>query len=238
MLGVASFVAIALTLVSAKPLADSLVVLERRDAVPQGFAQSGAAPAEQVLNLKVNLVQNDLAGLENALYEASTPGSAKYGQWLSKDEVHYPSGYIVSSHLLVCRSRLLRVPRMKPPPPCPNGCRKMTLSSRPSPMLEIGFLSLFPSPRRMSSSMPTSLSLRTLKAGRNPFELLNTPSLRRSNLTSSSSRLRPRKPTSHCPYDPQLTPSLKFCSPPSEIAVQEDQHACTYSCCRCRRLQQ
>ncbi|KAJ7891371.1 subtilisin-like protein [Mycena olivaceomarginata] len=87
MLGVASFVAIALTLVSAKPLADSLVVLERRDAVPQGFAQSGAAPAEQVLNLKVNLVQNDLAGLENALYEASTPGSAKYGQWLSKDEV-------------------------------------------------------------------------------------------------------------------------------------------------------
>ncbi|KAF7353862.1 Subtilisin-like protein [Mycena venus] len=87
MLGVASFVIVALTLVSAKPLADSLVVLERRDAAPEGFVHSGAAPAAQVLNLKVNLVQNDLAGLESALYEAATPGSAKYGQWLSVEEV-------------------------------------------------------------------------------------------------------------------------------------------------------
>ncbi|KAJ7215326.1 subtilisin-like protein [Mycena haematopus] len=87
MLGVASFVALALTIVSAKPLADSLVVLERRDAIPEGFELTAAAPATQVLNLKINLVQNDLAGLESALYGAATPGSAKYGQWLSVDEV-------------------------------------------------------------------------------------------------------------------------------------------------------
>ncbi|KAF7324468.1 Subtilisin-like protein [Mycena sanguinolenta] len=87
MLGVASFIALALALASAKPLADSLVVLERRDALPEGFVQTGAAPATQVLNLKINLVQNNLAGLESALYDAATPGSAKYGQWLSSDEV-------------------------------------------------------------------------------------------------------------------------------------------------------
>ncbi|KAJ6500787.1 subtilisin-like protein [Mycena sanguinolenta] len=87
MLGVTSFVALALALVSAKPLSDSLVVLERRDTLPEGFVQNGAAPASQVLNLKINLVQNNLAGLESALYDAATPGSAKYGQWLSSDEV-------------------------------------------------------------------------------------------------------------------------------------------------------
>ncbi|KAK7035950.1 subtilisin-like protein, partial [Favolaschia claudopus] len=87
MLCLASFVAIALTVVSAKPLADSLVVHERRDAPPAGFVHSGAAPAEQTLNLKIGLAQSNLPGLESALYEVASPGSAKYGQWLSKDQV-------------------------------------------------------------------------------------------------------------------------------------------------------
>ncbi|KAJ6567134.1 subtilisin-like protein [Mycena capillaripes] len=86
MLAVAYLVAAAL-LASAKPLSDSLIVLERRDAVPAGFVHVGAAPAEQVINLKVNLVQNDLAGLEAALYNAAVPTSPSYGQWLSKEEV-------------------------------------------------------------------------------------------------------------------------------------------------------
>jgi tripeptidyl-peptidase-1 len=89
MFAVASLVAVALTLVSAKPLADRPVVLERRDVVPEGFVHSGAAPATQMLNLKVNLVQNDLAGLESALYAAAVPDSPSYGQWLSKEEVHF-----------------------------------------------------------------------------------------------------------------------------------------------------
>ncbi|KAJ7932719.1 subtilisin-like protein [Mycena leptocephala] len=87
MFSVASLVAVALTLVSAKPLADRPVILERRDVVPEGFVHSGAAPATQMLNLKVNLVQNNLAGLESALYAAAVPDSPSYGQWLSKDEV-------------------------------------------------------------------------------------------------------------------------------------------------------
>ncbi|KAF7298358.1 Subtilisin-like protein [Mycena kentingensis (nom. inval.)] len=83
----AYLVAVALTLVSAKPLADSLVLFERRDVVPAGFTKQGAAPASELLNLRINLVQNDLAGLEKALMAAAEPTSPKYGQWLSKEEV-------------------------------------------------------------------------------------------------------------------------------------------------------
>ncbi|KAJ6606105.1 subtilisin-like protein [Mycena vulgaris] len=87
MLTVAYLVAVALTLVSAKPLSDSLVVHERRDVVPAGFVHSGAAPAAETLNLRINLVQNDLTGLESALNAAAIPTSPSYGQWLSKEEV-------------------------------------------------------------------------------------------------------------------------------------------------------
>ncbi|KAJ7491014.1 subtilisin-like protein [Mycena latifolia] len=87
MLAVAYLVSVALTLVSANPLADSLVVHERRDAAPSGFVHSGAAPAAETLNLRINLVQNDLAGLESALNAAAVPTSPSYGQWLSKEAV-------------------------------------------------------------------------------------------------------------------------------------------------------
>ncbi|KAJ7765733.1 subtilisin-like protein [Mycena metata] len=87
MLAVAYLVVVALTIVSAKPLNDNLIVHERRDAVPEGFAAVGAAPAAQTLNLRINLVQNDLAGLEAALNAAADPISASYGQWLSKEQV-------------------------------------------------------------------------------------------------------------------------------------------------------
>ncbi|KAF7294544.1 Subtilisin-like protein [Mycena indigotica] len=80
-------VAFALTLVSAKPLRDSLVVHERRNTAPFGFMVKGAAPSEEVLNLRINLVQNDLAGLESAVLAAATPSSPTYGQWLSKEQV-------------------------------------------------------------------------------------------------------------------------------------------------------
>jgi hypothetical protein len=91
MLAVAYLVAFALTFVSAKPLADSLIVFERRDTVPAGFVHSGAAPSAATLNLRINLVQNDLAGLETALNAAAFPDSPSYGKWLSKEEVNYPS---------------------------------------------------------------------------------------------------------------------------------------------------
>ena len=62
-------------------------VHERRDAPPSGFVNSGSAPAEQALTLRLALVQSNAQGLEDALYAVSTPGSPQYGQHLSKEEV-------------------------------------------------------------------------------------------------------------------------------------------------------
>ncbi|KAJ7290137.1 family S53 protease [Mycena rebaudengoi] len=87
MLSPVYFVITALTLASAKPYSESLVVHERRRVAPSGFGFSGPAPAEQTLHLRINLVQHDFAGLESAIYAASTPDSPSYGRWLSKDEV-------------------------------------------------------------------------------------------------------------------------------------------------------
>ncbi|KAJ7149040.1 hypothetical protein C8R43DRAFT_509581 [Mycena crocata] len=53
----------------------NLVLHDRRAAVPAGFVHSGAAPAEKTLNLRINLVQKDSAGLESALNAASFPDS-------------------------------------------------------------------------------------------------------------------------------------------------------------------
>ncbi|CAK5263983.1 unnamed protein product [Mycena citricolor] len=82
-----AFLTAALTLAAATPASDSLVVHETRAAAPQGFVAGGAAPAGKTLTLKLNLAQNDLAGLESRLLAAATPGSPAYGQWLSKEEV-------------------------------------------------------------------------------------------------------------------------------------------------------
>ncbi|KAI0294269.1 family S53 protease [Multifurca ochricompacta] len=60
---------------------------ERRDDVPDGFTSKGPAPGDQTLQLRIALVQNDIEGLQNKLLDVSTPSSAQYGQWLSKEEV-------------------------------------------------------------------------------------------------------------------------------------------------------
>ncbi|KAH8111226.1 family S53 protease [Phellopilus nigrolimitatus] len=73
--------------VTANPVSRNLVVHEQRDTVPDGFLKSGAAPADQVLDLRMALHNTDMAGLEKALYDVSTPDSAHYGQHLTKEEV-------------------------------------------------------------------------------------------------------------------------------------------------------
>ncbi|KAJ7684326.1 subtilisin-like protein [Mycena polygramma] len=88
MLVSAFFATSLLALVSGKPTAlTNLVVHDRRATAPAGFVHSGAAPADKVLNLRINLVQNDMDGLESALNAASFPDSPLYGQWLTKEEV-------------------------------------------------------------------------------------------------------------------------------------------------------
>ncbi|TFY71572.1 hypothetical protein EVG20_g1419 [Dentipellis fragilis] len=80
--------------------ARSTHVLHRRDAPPSGFVNSGAAPDDHVINLKLALVQSDVSGLEQKVYALSTPGNAEYGQHLSKEEVEelvVPSSESVSA---------------------------------------------------------------------------------------------------------------------------------------------
>ncbi|KAI0321292.1 family S53 protease [Amylostereum chailletii] len=61
---------------------------ERRDGVPDGFRNDGAAPGSTVLTLRLGLAQNNIEGLQAALMDVSTPSSANYGKHLSKDEVN------------------------------------------------------------------------------------------------------------------------------------------------------
>lgn len=60
---------------------------EALDATPVGFVHSGSADPQTMLKLRIALVQNNPAGLEDALYDVSTPSSANYGQHLTKEEV-------------------------------------------------------------------------------------------------------------------------------------------------------
>ena len=83
------------TLAAAKPFARNMVVRESRSAAPSGFVHSGAAAADQVVKLRIALVQSNPNGLIDALYDVSTPGNALYGQHLTKEEVrcHYRTSF-------------------------------------------------------------------------------------------------------------------------------------------------
>jgi hypothetical protein len=67
--------------------AASMVLHERRTAVPSGFVRRGAAPANKMITLRVGLKSNDAAGLEAKLRSVSSPGSSDFRQWLSMDDV-------------------------------------------------------------------------------------------------------------------------------------------------------
>ncbi|KAJ7702024.1 family S53 protease-like protein [Mycena olivaceomarginata] len=63
-----------------------MVLHERRTAVPSGFVRRGAAPANEMITLRVGLKSNDAAGLEAKLRSVSSPGSSDFRQWLSMDD--------------------------------------------------------------------------------------------------------------------------------------------------------
>ncbi|KAJ7511084.1 family S53 protease [Mycena galericulata] len=84
----AIFLASLLLIVSAKPMdRRAMAVHESRDAVPNGFVNSGPAPATKELTLHVALKPNNISGIETTLYAVSDPASALYGQYLTQDEV-------------------------------------------------------------------------------------------------------------------------------------------------------
>jgi tripeptidyl-peptidase-1 len=74
-----------LSLVCATPT--DWTIHDSRASVPQGFVLSGPAAADQILDMRINLAQSNLAGLESALSSASSPTSSKFRQWLSSDQV-------------------------------------------------------------------------------------------------------------------------------------------------------
>lgn len=83
------YIAAIVTAVAGSPTFHNMLVLEQRSDVPVGFVKGSAALPSTMLNLRLALKQNNMAGLEEALYNVSTPGSALYGQHLTKDEVRH-----------------------------------------------------------------------------------------------------------------------------------------------------
>ncbi|KLO12132.1 subtilisin-like protein [Schizopora paradoxa] len=73
--------------VSNNDIFSNLVVHESRSVFPDGFVNSGAASASQVLNLRIGLAQGNMSGLARRHEAVSTPGSAEYGKHLSKEVV-------------------------------------------------------------------------------------------------------------------------------------------------------
>lgn len=55
---------------------------------PPGWYNTGRAPADHVLNLRIGLTQSNFPELVRQLYEVSDPRHSKYGQHLSTDQVH------------------------------------------------------------------------------------------------------------------------------------------------------
>ncbi|KAJ7659597.1 subtilisin-like protein [Mycena polygramma] len=76
-----------ISLAVAASASTSMVLYERRAAVPSGFVRHGSAPANHTVTLRVGLAANDVPGLHKKLNSIATPGSAEFRQWLSKDEV-------------------------------------------------------------------------------------------------------------------------------------------------------
>ena len=78
-----------IALTSAIPTARSgMVVRSSKSDAPEGFVHRGPAPADTSIPLRIALVQNNIAGLEKALYDVSTPSSPNYGKHLSKEQVY------------------------------------------------------------------------------------------------------------------------------------------------------
>lgn len=82
------FLASLLAVASASPTPRSnMVVRADKKAPPPGFAFERVAESDKTIPLRIALVSKDFVGLEKAIYDVSTPGSANYGKHLSKEQV-------------------------------------------------------------------------------------------------------------------------------------------------------
>ncbi|KAF7368598.1 Family S53 protease-like protein [Mycena venus] len=76
---------ISLTVVAAVS-AERMVLHEQRAAPPAGFTSQGAAPANEIITLRVALTSNNVKGLQDKLMSVSTPGGPDFRQWLSMED--------------------------------------------------------------------------------------------------------------------------------------------------------
>jgi tripeptidyl-peptidase-1 len=77
-------------LVAGSPISRRRVLQSSRGSSPHGFVSLGAAQATQPIELRFALASQDIAGLEKALLDVSTPSSPNYGKHLTKAEVRSP----------------------------------------------------------------------------------------------------------------------------------------------------
>jgi tripeptidyl-peptidase I len=84
MLGPSSFILALLAAVAANP---GLVLHENVDTVPVGFTLQEPVASQTMLDLRIALRQNDIAGLEKVFLDISNPDSAQYGRHLSQQQV-------------------------------------------------------------------------------------------------------------------------------------------------------
>ncbi|KAF8190227.1 family S53 protease [Mycena galopus ATCC 62051] len=77
-----------LSLAAATPAFQNFVVQESLSSAPQGFSNVGPAGDSTTISLRIALASSNFAGLEQALYDVSTPSSSNYGNHLSKAEVN------------------------------------------------------------------------------------------------------------------------------------------------------
>ncbi|KAJ7884568.1 hypothetical protein B0H14DRAFT_3432289 [Mycena olivaceomarginata] len=87
-----------LSLVAAVSAGD-LVLLASRNALPAGFTSQGFAVASEMLTLRVALVPNNVAGLQNKFMSVSSPGSPDFRQWLSMEDVRPIDHFFLGSRL-------------------------------------------------------------------------------------------------------------------------------------------
>jgi tripeptidyl-peptidase I len=91
-----------LALASSSPMAaySNMIVHNTRQAPPAGFKATGPAPSDMTFDLRIAMVSNNIAGLEKALYDVSTPGGANYRKFLTKEQVSH-TFHISTIHLLI-----------------------------------------------------------------------------------------------------------------------------------------
>ncbi|KAJ7457852.1 family S53 protease [Mycena latifolia] len=87
--------------VFASPITEQMIVHERVARVPPDFLDLSPPADSTILNLRINLVSSDRAGLEATLKEISAPSSPTYGNWLSKEQVVAYARPSTTTHALV-----------------------------------------------------------------------------------------------------------------------------------------